>query len=223
MSQVKAKCGTHKTYAGLPVRRWSTDWKSGVLGLSLLAWLYGTSVTHADEPRDAASQSSFFETKIRPLLVKRCYECHGEEVAEGQLRLDTRQGWERGGERGPAIVPGDSSASLLIRAVSHRDDKLQMPPKDSGEKLSEVEIDDLTTWIRQGAFDPRVGGKVVTNIEKAAAQHWAFQPIIAPTVEAGAHPIDALIDRRLHEQKFVPTEPADPRTLIRRLTAIGTT
>lgn len=162
-------------------------------------------------------REKFFEDRVRPLFVKHCYECHGADVAEGKLRLDTKTGWERGGERGPAIVPGDPSASLLIRAVSYRDEKLQMPPQDSGGKLSEAEIDSLTTWIRQGAHDPRVGQKVVTDIEKTAATHWAFQPIVAPKVEDGVHPLDALIERKLRERNFVATEPADPRTLIRRM------
>lgn len=185
-----------------------------VLGSFVLLW--GATVTFADEPQEA--RAKFFEDRIRPLLLKRCCGCHGEELSEGHLRLDTKQGWERGGERGPAIVPGDPSASLMIRAVSYRDDKLQMPPPDSGKPLTAAEIDALTSWIRHGAFDPRVGGKVVTDIEQAAAKHWAFQPINAPKVEDGAHPIDALIDRKLQEQKFVPTEPADPQTLIRRMT-----
>ena len=160
----------------------------------------------------------FFEDRIRPLLIKHCYECHGADVAEGKLRLDTKSGWERGGDRGPAIVPHDPSASLLIRAVSYRDEKLQMPPKDSGGKLSNAEIDALTTWIRLGAPDPRGGQKIVTEIEKAATRHWAFQPIVSPTVEPGGHPLDALIERKLHKKNFVPTEPADMRTLVRRTT-----
>jgi hypothetical protein len=160
----------------------------------------------------------FFEDRIRPLLVKHCYECHSEEVAEGKLRLDTKSGWERGGERGPAIVPGDPSASLLIRAVSYRDEKLQMPPQESGGKLSPADLDALTTWIRQGAIDPRVGQKIVTNIEKAAAEHWAFQPLAVPQLEDGINPLDALIERQLRKQNFIPTEPADLRTLIRRTT-----
>ncbi|MFM9116428.1 MAG: PSD1 and planctomycete cytochrome C domain-containing protein [Planctomycetota bacterium] len=162
--------------------------------------------------------AKFFEDRIRPLLVKHCYECHGADVAEGQLRLDTKSGWQRGGERGPAIVPGDPSASLLIRAVSYRDEKLQMPPQDSGGKLSPADLDALTTWIRQGAFDPRGGQKIVTNIEKAAASHWAFQPLAVPQLEAGTHPLDALVERQLRKQNFVPTAPADLRTLIRRAT-----
>ena len=187
--------------------------------LAVLCLFADSFSARADETRDApAQQIKFFETTIRPLLVKHCYECHGAELAEGKLRLDTKNGWERGGERGPAIVPGDPSASLLIRAISYRDEKLLMPPKDSGGKLGTADIDALTNWIRQGAHDPRVGQKVVTNIEKAAAQHWAFQPLAVQKVEDGLHPLDALIDRKLREHNFVATEPADARTLIRRMT-----
>ncbi|MEZ6141863.1 MAG: PSD1 and planctomycete cytochrome C domain-containing protein [Zavarzinella sp.] len=167
--------------------------------------------------KDNVVQLKYFEEKVRPLLVKHCYRCHNEDISEGNLRLDTKNGWERGGERGPAIVPSDPAASLLIRVVSRRDDKLKMPPKDSA-KLSNAEIDVLTTWIRQGAFDPRVGVQIVTDIEKVAAKHWAFQPINPPKVPAKGHPIDALIDARLQEQQIVPTEPADMPTLVRRAT-----
>ncbi len=169
-------------------------------------------------PAPDPSETKYFEDHVRPLLIKHCYDCHGEDAAEGGLRLDTQHGWERGGERGPAIVPGDPSASLLMRAVSYRDGKLQMPPADSGGKLSDVEIDVLSTWIRRGAHDPRTGETIVTEIEKAATRHWAFQPIEAPVVDAGVHPVDALLERRLREQNFVVTEPADLRTLIRRTT-----
>lgn len=158
----------------------------------------------------------FFEQRIRPLLLKRCGDCHGPEEAAGKLRLDSKTGWERGGDRGPAIVPGDPSSSLLIRAVSYRDEKLKMPPADSGGKLTDAEIEDLTTWIRHGAADPRQGTRVVTQIEKSTKQHWSFQPVTTPTVPAGVHPVDFLVDRQIAEHKFVPTEPADIRTLIRR-------
>lgn len=183
-----------------------------LLIVTLLAYLCNQSDALAQEKQ---GEAKYFEDRVRPLLVKHCYGCHGENLAEGKLRLDTKNGWERGGERGPAIVPGDPSASLIIRAVSHRDAKLRMPPKG---KLSDADIDVLTTWIRQGAHDLRVGQKIVTDIEKAAAKHWAFQPIVAPDVESGTHPIDVLIERKLREQKFVATEPADMRTLIRRTT-----
>jgi hypothetical protein len=170
---------------------------------------------HADQKAD---NTAFFESRIRPLLIKRCYECHGPEVSEGKLRLDTKEGWERGGERGPAIVPGDPSSSLMIRAVTQSDAKLQMPPPDAGQKLTAAEIDDLTTWIRHGATDPRVGGKVLTATEQAAQTHWAFQPIVAPQVDSNGNPIDCLVEQKLHERNFVATDPVDMQTLVRRTT-----
>ncbi|MGE0756874.1 MAG: DUF1553 domain-containing protein [Pirellulaceae bacterium] len=166
--------------------------------------------------QEQAADYKFFEDRIRPLLIQHCYDCHGPDTAEGNLRLDTRSGWERGGDRGPAIVPGDPSASLLLRAVSYRDEKLQMPPADAGGRLSSREIDDLTHWIRHGATDPRGGEPIVTDLERAAREHWAFQPIAPPMLEGGGHPIDQLVERQLHAQQFIPTEPADMRTLVRR-------
>ncbi|MBM3971006.1 MAG: DUF1553 domain-containing protein [Planctomycetes bacterium] len=200
----------------------ASHWRNGPLRLAvrllLSVMMVGTvanNVVHAD---DTARGVEFFEKKIRPLLVKHCYECHGPAEASAKLRLDSRAGWEKGGQGGPAIVPGDPSASLLIRAVSHRDPQLKMPPKEAGGKLSDAQIDDLTTWIRQGAHDPRTGTKIVTDIEAASQRHWAFQPIVPPALDANAHPIDFLIERKLRENHLVATEPADMRTLVRRTT-----
>jgi len=167
---------------------------------------------------DGRGNDEFFEERIRPIFVEHCYECHGPEVAEAGLRLDSRSGWQRGGQRGPAIVPGDPSASLVIRAVAHRDPRLKMPPEDSGRKLSAAQIDDLTLWVRQGAYDPRTGEKIVTDIEAAGREHWAFQPVTPPAIEDAGHPIDVLIERRLRESDFVATELADMPTLVRRTT-----
>lgn len=186
------------------------------LRMILLVWTPCFAATAFAGPAEENIQ--FFELKIRPLLVDRCYECHGPDQAEGKLRLDSKAGWERGGDRGPAIVPGDPASSLLIRAVSHRDDKLQMPPNGAGPRLSDAEIETLARWIRQGAHDPRVGEKIITDIDKAAAEHWAFQPIVRPEIEPGVHPIDFLIERKLRERNFAVTDPADMRTLIRRTT-----
>ena len=186
--------------------------------LFLCVLLFGAATNDVVRADDAARGVEFFEKKIRPLLVKHCYECHGPAEASAKLRLDSRAGWEKGGNGGPAIVPGDPSASLLIRAVSHRDPQLKMPPKDAGGKLSDAQIADLTTWIRQGAHDPRTGAKIVTDIEAAAERHWAFQPIAPPAIEPNAHPIDFLIERKLRENNLVATEPSDMRTLVRRTT-----
>ncbi|MFP6576377.1 MAG: DUF1549 domain-containing protein, partial [Pirellulaceae bacterium] len=180
---------------------------------ALATWLLTTSALQA-----ADSKLEFFEKQIRPLLVNHCYQCHGPEEASGKLRLDTKAGWTRGGERGPVIVPGDPSASLLIQAVKHQDKKLRMPPPDAEKQLTAQQIKHLETWIRQGALDPRRGEIIATAIDKEAATHWAFQPVQKPQLRGQGHPVDLLIDKQLASRKFLTTGPADMRTLIRRAT-----
>ena len=96
----------------------------------------------AEEP--TTEGLNFFETKIRPVLVERCYKCHSAEALrqnklKGELQLDTREAVLKGGETGPAIVPGDVKASLLLQAIRH-EKSLEMPPKS---KLPKEVIADL--------------------------------------------------------------------------------
>lgn len=162
----------------------------------------------------------FFERKIRPLLVEACIDCHGPDEQSGKLRLDSKAGWKRGGERGPAIVTGDPAASLLYQAVTNRDEGLRMPPADHADPLTEAQIRDLEIWIRAGAPDPRQG-RAVRPIDLKAKDHWAFQPL--PTrpkdqVFNSQNPVDFFINARLKAANLRPLPPADPRTLIRRAT-----
>ena len=95
----------------------------------------------------------FFEKKIRPILVDECYQCHSEEnKIEANLRLDWKGGWLSGGDSGQAIIPGQLGKSLLIQAIRHGNDELQMPPK---KKLTAKQIEDLEKWVVMGAPDPR--------------------------------------------------------------------
>ena len=127
----------------------------------------------------------FFEAKIRPLLVKRCLECHQGEKTSGGLALDTRQGWQTGGDSGPAVVPGKPDESLLIKAVRYTDDNVQMPPQDRGGKLPDAEIALLQEWVRRGAADPRVAAvKIGGMTPEQAKSWWAFQPIAEPPLPA---------------------------------------
>ena len=167
---------------------------------------------------DGPGQIDFFERRIRPLLVEHCYECHGPDEPGGKLRLDVKDGWVRGGERGPAIVPGDPASSLLIRRVTQRNDKQRMPPAEAGPRLTDAQIRDLSHWIRQGAVDPRNGETIVTEIDRAAKTHWAFQPLAVPDVDPAEFPLDVIVDQVLQEAGFETTPPADTRTLIRRAT-----
>ncbi len=169
----------------------------------------------ADDPD--ATQIEFFEKQVRPLLVKRCYECHSGTKTSGGLSLDTRPGWQKGGESGPAIVPGKPDASLLIDAINYQ--SLEMPPRNKGGKLTDAEIALLTDWVRNGAVDPRdqvakLGG--LTPDEAKA--WWAFQPL--PKLDRPASPqqIDEFLDRESQRLGLSPHPPADKRTLIRRAT-----
>src|SRR5436190_1663275 len=99
----------------------------------------------AEGPSPAAEKAAFFERKIRPLLIERCYQCHSQaKQVKGKLRLDSRPGWETGGDTGPAIVPGKPDESLLISAVRYRNADLQMPPDG---KLSDAEIGLFEEWV----------------------------------------------------------------------------
>src|SRR5215213_9006103 len=115
---------------------------------SLLASAALGATAFAAAPAPTPEQLAFFEAKIRPLLSDNCYKCHSIEKgkSKGDLTLDTRESWQKGGESGAAITPGDPSKSLLITAISYNDADLQMPPK--GEKLSTEQITDLTAWVK---------------------------------------------------------------------------
>jgi hypothetical protein len=117
-----------------------------VVGVALVA-----SSIHADPGAE------FFEKKIRPVLTEHCLKCHSKEAADkkklkGGLLLDSRDGWVKGGDSGPAIVPGKSTESLLIKAIKY-DGDTQMPPAG---KLPDAVIADFEAWVKMGAPDPRV-------------------------------------------------------------------
>jgi hypothetical protein len=183
-------------------------------------------------PARAADPAStdFFETKIRPVLVAQCYACHSAEAEQlgklkGGLLVDTRDGLRAGGDSGPAIVPGEPDAGVLLKALRY-DDDLQMPPKG---KLPEAVVKDFEVWIKAGANDPRtakadVEKKPATGIDLAAGKtFWAFQsPKEQPTPAVydqsrPATKIDYFIQAKLDEAQLSPAPPADQRTLIRRL------
>lgn len=108
----------------------------------------------AEEPPKADFDADrFFRLQIEPILTRRCFECHSHKhETKGGLALDSKPGWEMGGESGPAIKPGDLANSPLVQAVRHLDEDSAMPPK---EKLPPIEIGLLETWVMLGAPDPR--------------------------------------------------------------------
>ncbi len=196
-----------------------------------VAWLLLTGLLLAcqanAEQAPTAEGIEFFEKQVRPILAEQCYSCHSHESKKikGGLLLDTRDGWLKGGDNGPAIVPGDPNKSLLIKAVRYTDDDLQMPPK--GKKLSGPQIAALEEWVRLGAPDPRADAPtnapaLSANTAKARA-HWAFQPIREPATPHVKNqrwvqsPLDSFVLTKLEAKGMTPSPRADKRTLIRRL------
>lgn len=189
----------------------------------------GTPVLAGAEKTAAVSPtaSQFFETKIRPVLVESCFKCHGAGKQKGGLRLDSLAGLLTGGDRGPALAPGQPEGSLLIKAISYSDPELKMPPS---KKLPPQQIADLTQWIKMGAPWPgsdnveapttRRGEFQITERDRA---HWAFQSIRRPAVPLiqqtawSANPIDAFILAQLEAKGLAPNPPAPKRELIRRV------
>ncbi len=173
----------------------------------------------------------FFEKRIRPVLVEHCYDCHGPDADEpgGGLRLDSRAGWMKGGQSGPAIVAGKPEESLLIRAVRRAEKDSAMPPETP---LSAAVLADLIAWVKMGAPDPREGTVPPANAAPAkpaidlnsARQQWAFRKPEKPPLPAlrdstwPQNEIDRFILAKLEAAGIKPAPPADPAVLIRRLT-----
>lgn len=169
-----------------------------------------------------AEQTDFFETKIRPVLIAHCYDCHSGDVTtpKGGLRVDLRETILSGGDSGSAIVPGKPDESLLLKALKY--ESSEMPPKG---RLPDAVIADFEKWIAMGAPDPRTesAGKKTAGVDYAAGlDFWAFKhptrPDV-PTVRDTAWPkndLDRFILHALEDRNMKPTSPADRRTLIRR-------
>ncbi len=195
----------------------------GWLIVGVLLMTSGSLAKAAESPEAAA----FFESKIRPVLVQHCYQCHSAKAgkSEGGLRLDSRRGIRAGGDRGAAIVPGDSKKSVLLTAISHTDPDLKMPPKK--ERLPDSVINDFQTWIKSGAVDPREEEAASTATPpvtiEAGRKFWAFQKPAthkAPTTKSpdwAKRELDHFILAKLEANGLAPSHDADPATLLRRL------
>ena len=170
---------------------------------------------------DLAQQVKFFENKIRPLLARHCYECHGSKKQKSGLRVDSLAALLKGGESGAAIIPGNPTESLLVGAVNY--DAFEMPPKG---KLQPQEIEDLTTWVRSGAVWPEVDVSAATNrslkFTEDEKNFWAFQPLTSPEIPASdstwsTNQIDHFIEHKLKVSQLTPAPIAEPEKLLRRI------
>ena len=175
----------------------------------------------------AGDDDLFFESKVRPVLIKRCYDCHStEKKTKGGLALDTRAGWQHGGDNGPAIIPGDLTKSLVIKAVRYLDKDFAMPPKS---RLPADEVAILEEWVKRGAPDPRTddaakAAKPKRSIDlEAGRKFWAFQPVANPTAPAvkdsfwPKDPVDRFLLAKIEAKGLKPAGDADRHTWIRRV------
>ncbi len=187
--------------------------------------LLAAAAAHALDESPTADQLAFFEKKIRPVLAEKCYKCHAEnsEKIRGGLTLDTREGIRRGGDNGPAVVPGDLKESLLIEAVRHSNKDTAMPPEKEGGKLSAEVIADFETWVKMGAPDPREGAaKVVKKYDARSSEEMV---VVSAGAKAGVarecmhgrgrrSTVSSLAG--LAEKGLKPVADADNSTLLRR-------
>jgi mono/diheme cytochrome c family protein len=202
-----------------------------ITALALVASMVVSAQTPAPNAQPAATtrhSDDLFETRVRPLLAANCHACHGERALAG-LRLDTREGLLRGGETGPAIIPGKPEESPLIKAIQHADGFPRMPRGRA--KLPQADIDALIEWVRAGAIWPAAAEAppaLVASHERAVTDehraYWAFRPLTTPpppAVNGSEWPkrdLDRFILARLEREGLRPVRPADKLTLLRRAT-----
>jgi cytochrome c553 len=178
----------------------------------------------ADDRPVTPEQAKFFETKIRPVLMTTCAKCHSKSAPKlkSGLLVDSREGLRKGGDTGPAVVPGKPDESLLITAIRYTDDALQMPPDNP---LPNGVVADFEAWVKLGAPDPRdakAAPAKAVEIEKRR-QFWSFQPprlVKPPAVKNAGWPktdIDRHLLAAIEAKGLAPKGDADRHTLIRRV------
>ncbi|MBY0587068.1 PSD1 and planctomycete cytochrome C domain-containing protein [bacterium] len=175
---------------------------------------------------DTDDGTAFFEKEVRPVLVTHCYECHAQGETNGGLAIDSRDLILKGGDSGPAALPGKPDASLLIEAVRYTRPELQMPPKT---RLRDAEIATLEKWIQRNLPDPRSPAPAHSDAKptgmsiEEGRRFWSFRPLVDPSLSLAEsdHHFDNAIDLFLESarrEKKLPVGPrADRGQLIRRL------
>ena len=196
----------------------------GVLGVSSLG--FGNPDT-ASAARSFHSGWDFFETRIRPVLAKNCYGCHGPDQQQSSLRVDSREALLNGGQERAVHRSGGPRQESGGKAVRH--DGLKMP---IGSRLKDAEIAAIEEWVRKDAPWPAVlvtkGSSRRERYAQLAREHWAFQQVRKPTAPAVSDPswsktaLDRFIFSRLHQSGLSPARPADKRILMRRLSYVLT-
>ncbi|MCG8651293.1 MAG: DUF1549 domain-containing protein, partial [Pirellulales bacterium] len=198
-------------------------------GLLITALVFNTVVIANADQNLSEQEREFFESRIRPVLVERCYACHNSaDTAEGGLAVDSREAFLRGGDSGKTIVAGKPDQSPLLAILRHEVDGLEMP--QDGPKLADQVVTDFAKWISMGAPDPRDQPPALEVLQQATSwpatlqrrkQWWCFQPIGTPDIPENAglsdHPIDRFVHVKLDQAGLVPAPPAEDSVLVRRL------
>lgn len=191
-----------------------------------IVWMTGCGLPG---PLAGQSPQEFFESRIRPVLIEHCYQCHNStDAAEGDLAVDWREGIRSASANGIAVVPGEPGDSLLLKVLRHEITGLEMPA--GGPQLPATVIADFEKWIVEGAFDPRTRQPGRAELSEALAwetrfarrrQWWSWQPLAKPELPPANgwsdHPIDRFVFQSLTGAGLPPAPPASRRDLIRRL------
>jgi hypothetical protein len=192
--------------------------------ISLFLTFAAANVAFADDNR--RESEAFFENKVRPILVKRCFDCHSNTKQKGGLRVDHIGYLKSGGDTGPALIPGKPEESPFIEAIHYADEDFQMPPKNNGGKIPDSEIKILEDWVRMGAPWPEnADSKIVVTeggFTEEQRNYWFFKPVAdvtPPVVDSKwvRNDIDRFIAAKHAETKLTPAAEADRHELVRRV------
>ena len=157
--------------------------------------------------------------QIKPLLIAHCADCHNADLQESGYRVDVGALLVRGGDRGSTVIAGKPNDSLLITALRGTG-KIPQMPLDL-EPLSTQQIDLIAKWVEQGAKRP--DSERVDPTARRPSDHWAFQPIVRPTLpspknkQLARNPLDLFILAKLQDEGLDPSPTTDRNTLVRRL------
>lgn len=187
-------------------------------------------VANSDETITEKQAIEFYNTQVKPILKKSCFECHADDPddLQGGFAITSHASIMRGGESGPAVNEKKINESILLRAINY--DAYEMPPDG---KLPAKEIEILTRWVKLGLpFDPADERDLTANAESHSSvpkvteetkKFWSFQPVVRPSVpEVGneawsQNAIDRFIFKKLEENGLSPARPASREALVRRV------
>ena len=183
---------------------------------SMVIGVNGTTRAQDKPPAAGTGQVDYLQ-HVKPIFLKHCAACHGGLKQNGKLRLDTAVAIKRGGESGPALIPGKPAESFLLE-VLNGDAGFRMPPEGQGTPPDAAEITIIRKWIKQGAQAP-----ANETPQEDPRAHWSYQPPSQPSIPVPRntdwqqHPIDAFIGLQHEKRGLEPAPLAKPQVLLRRV------